>query len=78
MSDEGYFFFSAPTGNDRELCLAPLTDREALQAGYAADDVDGYFLFERVVSSQVEDIVVLAHVTSEEAAVRLSRLLRLQ
>ncbi len=67
-------YYSGTIGNDATLRLAPLSDADAGKAG--VDDVSGYFLC-RIHSSAPNDLEVLAHVATDEAAFQLSRLLGL-
>ena len=61
------------------LCISPLTDRKA---GSVASDIlenpAGYFLYECAVSEDVDNVSVIARLSSEEAAWRLSQLLGME
>lgn len=75
MSD---YYFSAQLDNDTTLCLAPLTDRRIEQSGEDVADVSGYFLYSLRGSDGPQDVEILAHVRSEEAAWRLKAMLKLE
>ncbi|MDA9396413.1 hypothetical protein WN73_38540 [Bradyrhizobium sp. CCBAU 45394] len=75
MSD---FYFSADIGNDTTLCIAPITDRRLELSGETVDDKSGYFLFETKGGAEPSEVQILARVTSEEAALRLKRMLSLE
>jgi hypothetical protein len=67
-------YFSTNVDHDVTLCISPLTDQRAVSAGI--EDGVGYFLYEK---SQSEDgIAVIARLHSEEAALRLSRILGME
>jgi len=61
------FYFSVNLGNDRTLCVAPLTDRKIALSGEDIGDTSGYFLFE-TRSSDGFAVEIIAKVQSEEAA----------
>jgi hypothetical protein len=63
------YYFSVNIDESRELCLAPLTDRQIELSGQEIGDKSGHFLFERCAkSSRVE---IIAHVLSPDAVLRL-------
>ena len=63
------YYFSVIIDESRELCLAPLTDRQIELSGQDIGDKSGHFLFERgTKSSHVE---IIAHVLSPDAVLRL-------
>ena len=65
-------------GNDStRLCIAPLTKQLALASGEDVGSCAGYFLYEGR-GDDPEDIEILARVASEDAAVRLAKLLNLR
>ena len=65
-----YFYFSTES-TGRSLCLAPLTQRQIAMSGDEITDTSGYFLFERRRTGEKEVIDVIAHVLTDEAALRL-------
>ena len=70
------FYFSVSVANDKMLCISPLSDQEAEDAGEAiGSDALGYFLYEHNLSNKSEAPFVIAKVLSEDAAFALSRLL---
>jgi hypothetical protein len=71
------FYFSTSVGNDVTLCISPLTERYALAAGLAEGET-GYFLYERTQSGGSQDIAVIARLHSEDAALRLSKMLGME
>lgn len=77
MSEQLYF--STNVSNDTLLCISPLTDTRAAAAGPEVEsDPVGYFLYECRVSGGPDDVSVIARVLTEEAAWRLSRLLKME
>lgn len=69
-------YYSANIDNDQSIIISPLTNLQANAAGINPDNAGGYYLYYKSQSSP-EDVEVLARVQSEEAAFRLSRLLKL-
>ena len=65
------FYFSKTLDQERTLCLAPLTDRRVAMSGQELVDASGYFLFESRGRGDSAAINIIAHVLSEEAALRL-------
>lgn len=65
------YYFSADLGNNRTLCLSPITDRWIAMSGDEVIDRSGYFLFEKAGSGESASIEIIAQVFSEEAALRL-------
>ena len=65
------FYFSVNLDEGRTLCVAPLTDRRITMSGMEIADSGCYFLYERRGSGELADIEIIAHVVSEEAALRL-------
>jgi hypothetical protein len=65
------FYFSVNLDNNRTLCLAPLTDRRIAMSGMQIDNPSGYFLFEQSGADELAEIEIIAHVLSDEAAMRL-------
>ena len=64
------FFFSVDLDESRRLCLSPLTDSCLNKSGQELTDCSGYFSFEKTGSGEKEEIEILAHATSEDAALR--------
>lgn len=70
-------YLSTESHDDTRLCIAPLTRQLISSVGQDVEDAAGYFLFERR-GQDPHDVQILARVTSEEAAVKLERLLNLR
>jgi hypothetical protein len=62
---------------DRVLCVAPLTNRNIELSGQDIEDKSGYFLFEKRGRDETQDVEILAHLISEEAALRMARMLNM-
>lgn len=69
-------YLSTDSQDDTRLCIAPLTRRLIAATGADAADAAGYFLFERQ-GDDPENVQILARVASEDAALKLARLLNL-
>lgn len=69
------YYFSTPLSNDVTLCIAPLTTSRADSNGV---EHSGYFLYEKTHSESADNVAVIAHLQSEEAAMKLSRLLGME
>ena len=69
-------YLSTESHDDTRLYIAPLTRQLISATGEDASDVGGYYLFERQ-GDDPHDVQILARVASEEAALRLARLLNL-
>ena len=67
--DEHYF--SVRLGEERTLCLAPLTDRRIAMSGQEIPDPSGYFLFEQRGTDENARVEIIAQVLSEDAVFRL-------
>jgi hypothetical protein len=75
MSD---YYFSAKVDNETTICIAPITERRIELSGEKIDDKSGYFLFETKGGAEPNEVQILARLTSEEAALRLRRMLALK
>jgi hypothetical protein len=71
------FYYSVNIDSDRTLCLSPLTDRLISLSGQDISDPGGYFLYERRTRGDIVDVEVIAHVLSDEAALRLRQALNM-
>jgi hypothetical protein len=72
-------YFSTNLTNDTMLCISTLTDRKAAAAGPDLDSPLGYYLYETSSSGDDADkISIIAKVASEDAALRLRLLLRME
>lgn len=71
------YYFSTSLSNDVTLCIAPLTTNRATANGIGADQ-SGYFLYEKTHSESADNVAVIAHIQTEEAAMRLSQLLGME
>lgn len=72
-----YFYFSVYIGEGRLLCLAPLTERRIAMADQELSDTSGYFLFETSSGELSTETEIIARVVSEEAALRLRKILNM-
>jgi len=70
-------YLSTDRHADTRLCIAPLSRQMISATGVDASDAAGYFLFERQ-GQNPEQFEILAHVASEDAALKLARLLNLR
>lgn len=71
------YYFSVAIDNDRMLCISPLTDRHIATVDQQLSDSGGYFLYEKRGADHLGVIDVIAHLASEEAALRLREILRM-
>ena len=71
------YYFSKNIGNNRTLCISPLTDRLIAESGQEVSDPGGYFLFERYRSDGPNHVEIIAQALSEEAAFRLRAILEM-
>jgi hypothetical protein len=72
------YYFSARLDNGAMLCLAPLTERRIELSGEVVPDASGYFLYSMRGADDFQDVEILAHVASEEAAWQLKAMLNLE
>lgn len=72
-----HYYFSGQIDNDLAVFIAPLSDLDLQLSGEKVDDASGYFLYRRSYSEPDNPITVLARLHSEEAALEMSRMLRL-
>ena len=70
-------YFSTNLSNEVTLCIAPLTTNRAIANGIEKDQA-GYFLYEKNLAESTGNVAVIAHIKSEEAAMRLSQLLGME
>lgn len=70
-------YLSVRLDEDRVLCVAPLTNRNIELSGQDVEDRSGYFLFEKRGRDETQDVEILAHLISEEAALRMARMLNM-
>ncbi len=71
------FYLSKRLDDERLLCVAPLSNRNVALSGQEVDDPSGYFLFEKCGSDDTYDVTILAHLVSEEAALRMGMMLEM-
>nr|WP_321360253.1 hypothetical protein [uncultured Hyphomonas sp.] len=71
------FYFSKQLGDDRLLCLAPLTNRLQAVADVQPDNCSGYFLFEQFGIELCKQIRILAQVHTDDAAMELKEMMQL-
>jgi hypothetical protein len=72
------YYFSAKVDDETTICIAPITDRRIELSGEKVDDKSGYFLFETKGGAEPSEVQILARLTSEDAALRLKRMLALK
>ncbi|MGJ3263003.1 MAG: hypothetical protein ACFE0R_07190 [Salinarimonas sp.] len=70
-------YLSTDSGENTSLCITPLTRELVSASGEDPADAGGYFLYERQRDNPSR-IEILARVASEEAAIKLARLLHLK
>jgi hypothetical protein len=70
-------YFSVSIDDQRTLFLAPLTNRCIEMSGQEVADPSGYFLFERRGAGEMASVEIIAHVESEDAALRLREMLNM-
>ena len=66
------YYFTTNIDNETTLCIAPLTNRRIAMSGQEIADTSGYFLYETCKAQEPNEV---AQLLSEEAALRLSRML---
>ena len=71
------YYLSVRIDEDHLLCVSPLTDRNIHLSGQDVEDPSGYFLFEKRGNDDDQDVEILAHLVSEEAAFRMGQLLKM-
>jgi hypothetical protein len=76
MSDP--YYFSVCLDNKKVLCIGPLSNRRLESSGQEVKDVSGYFLFETDDTEEPASTKLLARLLSEEAAIALSEMLRME
>jgi hypothetical protein len=67
----GQFYYTATIDSNRTLYLSSLTDRLISLCGQEINDASGYFLYERRTRGDIVDVELIAHVLSDDAAMRL-------
>ena len=65
------YYFSVNLDGNRELCLAPLTERQITISGQEIADKSGHFLFERSLGVGADTLEIIAQVLSPDAVLRL-------
>jgi hypothetical protein len=70
-------YLSASIGENASLCIAPLTKRRMLACGHSPSDASGYYLYQ-CRDDDPDSAEIIAHIESEDAAVRLGALLSLR
>ena len=68
------FYLSIRLDEGHTLCIAPLTNRNIALSGQEIEDISGYFLFEKRGPEGTGDVEVIAHLLSEDAALRVGRM----
>jgi hypothetical protein len=69
------YYFDAPLSNSRSICVGPITQNEAAAAGAEFCDGLGYYLYV-CDAENPSGTEVLARFASEEAAIRMSAMLK--
>ncbi len=69
------YYFDARLSNSRSLCVGAITRQEAAAAGAAFCDGLGYYLYV-ADAEDPQSTEVLARFTTEEAAIRMSAMLK--
>lgn len=72
------FYFSARLDDERTLCLAPITERRLAMASEPVSDPSGYYLYEMQGSGVSARVEIIAHIVSDDAAMRLREMLKLE
>jgi hypothetical protein len=72
------FYFSRKTNTGTVLCLSPITDKRVELSGEEVEDRSGYFLYELRGGAEPSQVEILARVQSDEAAMRLKQMLKLE
>ncbi len=70
------YYFGAPLSNSKTLCIGPITREEANASDVQMCDGLGFYLYVVAEGNRANGVEVLAKLVSEEAARRLSKLLR--
>ncbi len=71
------YYFSKQLGDDKLLCLAPLSTRQQAVADVQPDNCSGYFLFEQLGIELCRQIRILAQVHTDDAAMQLKEMMQL-
>jgi hypothetical protein len=71
------YYFSAQVDDETTLCIAPLTERRVELSGQEIEDRSGYFLYLSRGGAEPNDVEILARLSSEEAVLRLRKMLSL-
>ena len=74
----GPFYFSVNIDNAITLSIAPITDERIVQSGQELADTSGYFLVQTDSSQTPNDVRIMAHILSEDAALEISSMLNMQ
>lgn len=72
------FYLSVQTPDNRLLCIAPLTDRTVAASGQQIADQSGYFLYEKSAAGLADEVHIIAHLLSTDAALRVATLLNMR
>ena len=71
-------YFSTALDDGRTLCLTQMTDRRAAMSVRAIEDTSGYFLYELTGIGDTALVDVIARVDSDDAVLKLSKILNLR
>src|SRR3546814_3810058 len=72
------YYFSLDLGDNRTLYLSPMTDRWIAMSGEEVPDPSGYFLFEKHGDGDLASVDIIAHIPSDEAAMRLRDMFKMR
>ena len=72
------YYFSAKVDNDTTLCIAPITRKRVELSGQYIRDPSGYFLYQTKGDGEPTEVVIIARLESEEAALKLKGMLALK
>lgn len=70
------YYFGVPVSNAKTLCVGPITREEANSVDVSFCDGLGYYLYVADAGDDPASVEVLAKLASEDAAFRLSALLK--
>lgn len=71
-------YFSATLGDERNLFLASLTERQIQMCENVPGDTSGYFLFEKCGRGELANVEIIAQVFSEDAVMRLREIFNME
>ena len=72
------YYFSVRLDETKTLCLAPLTSRNIEASGQEISDPAGYYLYQTSGDHDDPEVEIIAQIVSEEAALQLREMLRME